>query len=155
MRKVGSIAKNFSHKTEAAFKSLLSEQSNFFESLGFKYFGPIDGHNVTELVKVLDDLKMRSEPVLLHIITKKGKGYPQAEQGNETYWHAPGIFDVQTGKSIGAKNTKKQPLKFQDVFGNTIIELAEKNQKIVAVTPAMPTGSSLKKNDGSFSTKNI
>ena len=145
MRKIGMIAKNISHKAETTLKSLLSEQSNFFESLGFKYFGPIDGHNVKELVKVLEDLKVRTGPILLHIITKKGKGYPQAETGNETHWHAPGLFDVKTGESTEKKKAEKQPLKFQDVFGNTIVELAEKNEKIVAITPAMPTGSSLKK----------
>ncbi|MBR3411623.1 MAG: 1-deoxy-D-xylulose-5-phosphate synthase [Bacteroidales bacterium] len=114
---------------------------NLFESLGFRYFGPIDGHNVVDLVEVLTQLKEIKGPKLLHIVTKKGKGLKTAERNPVTY-HAPGLFNAETGAQIkGSSNGK--PLKYQDIFGYTIIELAERNPKIVGITPAMPTGCSL------------
>ena len=119
-------------------------ESNYFESLNFRYFGPIDGHNCKNLVSVLNDLKNIPGPKILHCITKKGKGYSPAEKGNSTVWHAPGIFDKNTGKSIKSGSVKSPP-KYQDVFGETIIELAKKNKNIVGITPAMLTGSSLNK----------
>lgn len=114
---------------------------NLFESLGFRYFGPVDGHDVEGLVDVLSQLKDLKGPKLLHVVTKKGKGLRSAEENPITY-HAPGKFDAETGAQI-KNNTSGEPLKYQDVFGHTIIELAEKNQKIVGITPAMPTGCSL------------
>ncbi len=119
-------------------KSAVFKRSNLFEALGFRYFGPVDGHNVEELVKVLTSLKDIEGPKLLHIVTKKGKGYKPAEE-NQTDWHAPGIFDKGTGERI----VNSGPTRYQDVFGETMIELAERNDKIVGITPAMPTGSSL------------
>ncbi len=120
-------------------KSAVFKRSNLFEALGFRYFGPVDGHNVEELVKVLTSLKDIDGPKLLHIVTKKGKGYKPAEE-NQTDWHAPGIFDKDTGERIVNAGA---PARYQDVFGETIIELAVRNDKIVGITPAMPTGSSL------------
>ncbi|HEY2727351.1 MAG TPA: 1-deoxy-D-xylulose-5-phosphate synthase, partial [Parafilimonas sp.] len=117
--------------------------SNLFESLNFRYFGPIDGHNITKLVDTLSDLKKIPGPKLLHIITVKGKGYALAEQ-DQTKWHAPGLFDKVTGEIYKKKFDLPQPPKYQDVFGHTIIELAKENKKILGVTPAMPSGSSLK-----------
>lgn len=129
-------------KVEHGIKTILLKQSNIFEAFNFRYFGPIDGHDVNHMVKVLDDLKNIPGPKLLHVITKKGKGFKQAEI-DQTYWHAPGKFDVKTGKILTQKPTEPQAPKFQEVFGNTLVELAEKNDKIVGITPAMPTGSSL------------
>ncbi|MEO8713126.1 MAG: 1-deoxy-D-xylulose-5-phosphate synthase, partial [Parafilimonas sp.] len=117
--------------------------SNLFESLNFRYFGPIDGHNITKLVDTLTDLKKIPGPKLLHIITVKGKGYALAEQ-DQTKWHAPGLFDKVTGEIYKKKFDLPQPPKYQDVFGHSIIELAKSNEKILGVTPAMPSGSSLK-----------
>ena len=140
----GPNAQAIAKKVEGAVKTTLLGESNYFESLNFRYFGPIDGHDVKHLANVLNDLKNIKGPKILHCITKKGKGYIPAEKGNSTAWHAPGIFDKNTGEII--KNpTEKKPPKYQDVFGETIIELAEKNKNIVAVTPAMLTGSSLNK----------
>ena len=125
-------------------KSTILGESNYFESLNFRYFGPIDGHNTEHLVRVLKDLKEIPGPKILHCITKKGKGYEFAEKGNPTKWHAPGVFNKDTGEF--AKIQKKvSPPKYQDVFGDTIIELANNNIKIAAVTPAMLSGSSLNK----------
>jgi 1-deoxy-D-xylulose-5-phosphate synthase len=129
-------------KVETGIKTILLKQSNIFEAFNFRYFGPVDGHDVNYLVKVLSDLKKIPGPKLLHVITKKGKGFKQAEI-DQTYWHAPGKFDVKTGKILTQTPTEPQAPKFQEVFGNTLVELAEKNDKIVGVTPAMPTGSSL------------
>lgn len=123
-------------------KNSIVEKSNFFESLGLRYFGPIDGHNMHELLEVLKDLKEIKGPKILHIRTVKGKGYKFAEQ-NKTKWHATSVaFDIETGEPI-EKNNGTTPPRFQDVFGNTIVELAEQNTKIVGITPAMPTGCSL------------
>ncbi|MDP4586919.1 MAG: 1-deoxy-D-xylulose-5-phosphate synthase, partial [Flavobacteriales bacterium] len=122
----------------------LLKQSNLFESLNFRYFGPIDGHDVEYMVKVMRDLKDIPGPKLLHCVTMKGKGYKPAEDGSATKWHAPGLFNKETGEIIKVTPKSPEPPKWQDVFGHSIIELAEKNKKIVGVTPAMPTGCSLK-----------
>lgn len=122
-------------------KSLLGKQQNMFEGLNIRYFGPSDGHNVIELVSLLEDLKRIKGPKLLHLITKKGKGFKPAEEA-ATEWHAPGKFDVETGEKIKAVQTDQPPL-FQDVFGHTLLELARDNDKVVGVTPAMPTGCSM------------
>lgn len=142
--KFGPNAQAVAQKVENAVKSALLKQSNLFESLNFRYFGPIDGHDVEYMVKVLEDLKDIPGPKLLHCVTTKGKGYEPAETGSPTKWHAPGLFNKETGEIIKVIPKSPQPPKYQDVFGHTIIELAEKNEKIVGVTPAMPTGSSLK-----------
>lgn len=140
-------AKKFSRKivskVEAGLKGILSNTSNLFESLNLRYFGPIDGHNITKLVDTLKDIKDIPGPKLLHIKTVKGKGYELAEK-EQTKWHAPGLFDKITGEIYKKKFDIPQPPKYQDVFGYTIIELAEKNDKIMGVTPAMPSGCSLK-----------
>jgi 1-deoxy-D-xylulose-5-phosphate synthase len=139
--------KNFSRdlasKIEAGLKGVVSKSSNLFESLQLRYFGPIDGHNITKLVDTLRDLKDIPGPKILHIKTVKGKGYELAEK-DQTKWHAPGLFDKVTGEIFKKKFDLPQPPKYQDVFGHTIIELAEKNDKIFGITPAMPSGSSLK-----------
>ena len=141
------VGKNFSRsmasKLEASVKGVVSQSSNLFEALKFRYFGPIDGHNITNLVETLKDLRNIPGPKLLHIVTVKGKGYSLAEK-DQTKWHAPGLFDKITGEIIKKKIDVPQPLKYQDVFGYTIIELAKTNDKIMGVTPAMPSGSSLK-----------
>jgi len=130
-------------KVEASIKGIVSKSSNLFESLNLRYFGPIDGHNVTKLVDTLNDLKDINGPKLLHIKTVKGKGYEMAEK-DQTKWHAPGLFDKVTGEIFKKKFDIPQPPKYQDVFGHSIIELAEKNEKIIGITPAMPSGCSLK-----------
>lgn len=122
-------------------KAFLSGQRNIFEGMNIRYFGPVDGHNVTALVRLLKDVKDFRGPKVIHLITKKGKGYKPAEEF-ATEWHAPGLFDAETGERIILKKDNTPPL-FQDVFGHTILELAEKNDKIVGVTPAMPSGCSL------------
>ena len=142
--KFGSSAQKIAKKVEGAVKSTVLGESNYFESLNFRYFGPINGHDVEHLVTVLNDIKKIPGPKILHCITKKGKGYEPAENGDSTKWHAPGLFDKKTGEIIGGKK-KKSPPKYQDVFGETIIELAEKNKQIIGVTPAMLSGSSLNK----------
>ncbi|MGZ2368874.1 1-deoxy-D-xylulose-5-phosphate synthase [Ancylomarina sp. YFZ004] len=129
-------------KVEHGIKTILLKQSNLFEALNFRYFGPVDGHNVNHMVKVLSDLQKIPGPKILHCITKKGKGFEPAEL-NQTYWHAPAEFNAQTGEILKKKSDSPQIPKFQEVFGHTLVELAEKNEKIVGITPAMPTGSSL------------
>lgn len=124
-----------------ALKSALSHQQNIFEGMNIRYFGPFDGHDVKELVRILNMIKDMKGPKLLHLHTTKGKGYKPAEE-NATVWHAPGTFDPETGERI-VKDTKGIPPKFQDVFGNTLLELAEQNPRIVGVTPAMPSGCSM------------
>jgi len=141
--KFGPNAQAIAQKIENGIKATLLKQSNLFESLHFRYFGPIDGHDVNHLVKVLNDLKDIPGPKILHCITEKGKGYKPAEDGDTTQWHAPGIFNKETGEIIKITPKNPEPPKFQDVFGHTIVELAEKNEKIVGVTPAMPSGCSL------------
>lgn len=142
--KFGPNAQVVAQKIENAVKGALLKQSNLFESLNFRYFGPVDGHDVEHMVKVLNDLKDIPGPKLLHCVTTKGKGYAPAEAGSPTKWHAPGLFNKETGEIIKVVPKNPEPPKYQDVFGHTIIELAEKNEKIVGVTPAMPTGCSLK-----------
>jgi len=141
------LGKNFTRemasKLEHSIKGFLNKSSNLFEALKLRYFGPIDGHNITKLVDTLQDLKKIPGPKLLHIVTVKGKGYSLAEK-EQTLWHAPGLFDKITGEIYKKKYDTPQPPKYQDVFGHTIIELAEKNKKVFGVTPAMPSGSSLK-----------
>jgi 1-deoxy-D-xylulose-5-phosphate synthase len=142
--KFGPNAQVIAQKVENAIKGALLKQSNLFESLNFRYFGPIDGHDVEYMVKVMRDLKDIPGPKLLHCVTMKGKGYKPAEDGSATKWHAPGLFNKETGEIIKVTPKSPEPPKWQDVFGHSIIELAEKNKKIVGVTPAMPTGCSLK-----------
>ena len=140
----GPNAQKIAKKVEGAVKTTLLGESNYFESLNFRYFGPIDGHNAKHVAEILNDLKNIPGPKILHCLTVKGKGFTPAEKGDSTTWHAPGIFDKETGEIIKNK-TKKTPPKYQDVFGETIIELAKENENIVGVTPAMLTGSSLNK----------
>ncbi|HZG25737.1 MAG TPA: 1-deoxy-D-xylulose-5-phosphate synthase [Chitinophagaceae bacterium] len=137
------FSRDMASKLEHTIKGFVSRSSNLFESLNLRYFGPIDGHNITKLVDTLSDLKNIPGPKLLHIVTVKGKGYSLAEK-DQTKWHAPGLFDKITGEIFKKKFDTPQPPKYQDVFGHTIIELAEKNNKIIGITPAMPSGSSLK-----------
>ncbi|MCX6206395.1 MAG: 1-deoxy-D-xylulose-5-phosphate synthase [Bacteroidetes bacterium] len=141
------VGKTFSRemasKLEANMKGVVSKSSNLFEALNLRYFGPIDGHNITNLVDTLKDLKNIPGPKLLHIVTVKGKGYALAEK-DQTKWHAPGLFDKLTGELLKKNVDVPQPPKYQDVFGHTMIELAELNEKVMGVTPAMPSGCSLK-----------
>lgn len=141
--KFGPNAQDIAAKVENSMKSLLLKQSNLFESLNLRYFGPIDGHDVNHLVDVMEDLKKIPGPKILHCLTVKGKGYELAEK-DQTKWHAPGTFDKITGAINKKTYDTPQPPKFQDVFGHTLVELAEKNEKIVGITPAMPSGSSMK-----------
>ncbi|MCB0791199.1 MAG: 1-deoxy-D-xylulose-5-phosphate synthase [Flavobacteriales bacterium] len=141
--KFGPNPQAVAQKVEGAIKSALLKQSNLFESLKFRYFGPVDGHDVDHLVKVLRDLRDIPGPKILHAVTVKGKGYKPAEEGSATLWHAPGLFNKETGEIIKVVPKSPQPPKYQDVFGHSIVELAEKNPRIVGITPAMPTGSSL------------
>jgi 1-deoxy-D-xylulose-5-phosphate synthase len=137
------FSRDMASKIEASLKGMVSRSSNLFEALNLRYFGPIDGHNITKLIDTLIDLRNIPGPKLLHVITVKGKGYALAEK-DQTKWHAPGLFDKVTGEIYKKKFDAPQPPKYQDVFGHTIIELAEKNKKIMGITPAMPSGSSLK-----------
>ena len=142
MSKFGKSAQEIVSKIENGLKATLLNQSNLFESLNLRYFGPIDGHDVDNLTTVLRDLKDIPGPKILHCITTKGKGYSLAEK-DQTLWHAPGKFDKLTGEIHKKTYDNPQPPKYQEVFGNTLLELAEKNDKIMGVTPAMPSGSSL------------
>lgn len=142
LHKVGHISQDILGKVMETMKSGLLRDSNLFESLRFRYFGPIDGHDVNHLVKVFSDLKKIPGPKLLHVVTVKGKGYAPAEK-DQTKWHAPGLFDKVTGEIYKSGSTKIQPPKYQDVFGHTLVELADANPKIVGITPAMPSGSSM------------
>jgi len=141
------VGKNFSRemasKLEASVKGMVNKSSNLFEALNLRYFGPVDGHNITNLVDTLKDMRNIPGPKLLHIITVKGKGYALAEK-DQTKWHAPGLFDKITGEIYKKKFDLPQPPKYQDVFGHTLVELAEQNSTILGVTPAMPSGSSMK-----------
>ena len=140
-KKMGFRAQSLASQIQGSLKGTVLGQSNLFEALKFRYFGPIDGHDVLHLTRVLEDLKSIPGPKLLHCITVKGKGFPMAEE-NQTVFHAPGKFDKCTGEIIRPENCAKHPL-YQEVFGNTILELARANKKIVGITPAMPTGCSL------------
>src|ERR1700709_385122 len=127
-----SFSRTMAHKLTDGLKGAISSQSNMFEALKLRYFGPIDGHNITKLVDTLKDLKDIPGPKILHIITVKGKGYALAEK-DQTIWHAPGLFDKIAGEIYKKKYELPQPPKYQDVFGHTIIELAEKNEKIFGI----------------------
>jgi 1-deoxy-D-xylulose-5-phosphate synthase len=142
LSKFGPNPQQIARKVEAAMKATLMKQSNLFEALNFRYFGPVDGHDVQHLVAVLNDLKSIPGPKLLHCVTVKGKGYALAEK-DQTLWHAPGLFDKITGEIFTKIPDRPQPPKYQDVFGHTLLELAQANDKIMGVTPAMPSGSSL------------
>lgn len=139
----GKNAQEIVSKIENSIKSALLSQSNLFESLNLRYFGPVDGHDVNHLTSVLNDLKNIKGPKILHCVTVKGKGYGPSEKGNATTWHAPGVFDKITGEIYKKVHEKPQPPKYQDVFGHTLVELAKANDKIVGITPAMPSGSSM------------
>ncbi len=142
LSRFGKSAREVVARVEAGLKTTLLKQSNLFESLHFRYFGPIDGHDVHHLVSVLRDLRDIPGPKILHCVTTKGKGYALAEK-DQTKWHAPGLFDKITGEIYKKIPDRPMPPKYQDVFGHTIIELAEANPKIMGITPAMPSGSSL------------
>lgn len=142
MSKFGKSAQEIASKMESSLKSLILNQSNLFESLNLRYFGPVDGHDVDHLVHVMNDLKDIPGPKILHCITTKGKGFALAEK-DQTKWHAPGKFDKLTGVIRKIKNETPQPPKYQQVFGETLLELAKQNEKIMGVTPAMPSGSSM------------
>ncbi len=143
MNKITPHARSYAQKIENAIKSILLKQSNLFESINFRYFGPVDGHDVHHLTEILRDMKDIPGPKLLHVITQKGKGFARAEE-NQTEFHAPGKFNIQTGEIIHKVHDGPQAPLYQDVFGDTILELAKSNKKIIGITPAMPTGSSLK-----------
>lgn len=139
----GKNSREIVRQVSNAVKSSITKRSNLFEALNLRYFGPVDGHDVVHLVKLLNDLKDIPGPKLLHIVTVKGKGFEKAEK-NQTVYHSPGRFNRKTGEII-KESCDNKPLKYQDVFGNTIIELARENPKIVGITPAMPSGCSLNK----------
>ena len=143
INKIAPHAREYAQKLESGVKSALLRQSNLFEALNFRYFGPVDGHDVVHIARLLEDMKSIPGPKLLHILTKKGKGFKQAEL-NQTQFHAPGKFNKETGEILRVKSTGQEPPLYQDVFGNTLLELAKQNEKIIGVTPAMPTGCSLK-----------
>ncbi|NQU86130.1 MAG: 1-deoxy-D-xylulose-5-phosphate synthase, partial [Mariniphaga sp.] len=138
----GSRTRRLIQKNQHALKNILLKQNNLFEAFNFRYFGPVDGHDVVYLTKVLQDLKAIPGPKLLHVITQKGKGYKHAEL-NQTQFHAPGKFNKSTGEIYSCDCEIEKATKFQNVFGETIVELAEQNKKIVGITPAMPSGCSL------------
>lgn len=143
LNKITPNARHYAQKIENAIKSIVLKQSNLFESLNFRYFGPVDGHDVMHLTDILRDMKEIPGPKLLHVITQKGKGFAKAEE-NQTAFHSPGKFNMHTGEMIRKSYDQPQPPLYQDVFGETILELARTNKKIIGITPAMPTGSSLK-----------
>lgn len=139
----GKVKRNIFTRFTNAIKKLVTRHTNMFEGLNIRYFGPVDGHNVIYLVRILQDIKKIKGPKMLHVITVKGKGFKAAEE-NQTAWHAVGgRFDIETGQALDKPSEKPQAPKFQDVFGHTILELAEKNKKILGITPAMPSGCSL------------
>jgi 1-deoxy-D-xylulose-5-phosphate synthase len=139
----GKSAQEIVSKVENGIKSTLLKESNLFESLNLRYFGPVDGHDVNHLVTIFNDLKNIKGPKILHCVTVKGKGFGPAEKGNATTWHAPGKFDKITGEIHQKVYERPQAPKYQDVFGNTLVELARENEKIIGITPAMPSGSSM------------
>ena len=140
--KFGPNAQELVAGVENSIKTFLLKESNLFESFNLRYFGPVDGHDVNHLVHVFNDLKQIPGPKILHCITKKGKGYEAAEK-NQTKWHAPGTFDKISGEIHKTSSLTPQPPKYQDVFGHTLVELADENPKIMGITPAMPSGSSM------------
>jgi len=137
------LSRKVAHKIADGIKGAVTSKANLFEAFGIRYFGPIDGHNIAKLIDTLQDLRNIPGPKILHILTVKGKGYALAEK-DQTKWHAPGLFDKVTGEIQKKTFDLPQPPKYQDVFGHSIIELAEMNDKIMGITPAMPSGSSLK-----------
>jgi 1-deoxy-D-xylulose-5-phosphate synthase len=139
--RIGPNARTLASQVEAGFKSTILDRSNLFEGMNFRYFGPVDGHDILHLTSILQDLKRIPGPKLLHCLTIKGKGFKQAEQ-NQTVFHAPGKFDKNTGILLKSSETETPPT-YQEVFGTTILELARKNDKIAGITPAMTTGCSL------------
>lgn len=139
---IGPDALGLAKKIEKSIKGTLLKNSNLFESLKFRYFGPVDGHDVKRLTKIIDELRDIPGPKLLHCITVKGKGFALAEK-DQTKWHAPGLFDKITGEIKKSVSDKPIAPKYQDVFGHTLVELAERNNKIMGITPAMPSGSSM------------
>jgi len=141
-KNLGQYPRRVVQKIENAVKLTLFRHSNVFESFNFRYFGPVDGHDIPRLVKVLSDLKNIPGPKLLHCVTVKGKGFEQAEK-EQTVFHAPGLFNKVTGEIISSGNGETRPQKYQEVFGNTIVELAKENPKIIGITPAMSSGCSL------------
>jgi len=143
LSKIGPNAQKYVQKIENAVKSVILKQSNLFESLDFRYFGPVDGHDLIHLIHVLQDLKQIPGPKLLHCITTKGKGFKQAEL-NQTAFHSPGVFNKLTGEILESKSESSIPPRYQDVFGETLLELAQTNEKIVGITPAMTSGCSLR-----------
>lgn len=142
LKKMGINVKDFATQLENGVKGTVLKQSNLFESLNIRYFGPVDGHDVDHLVNILEDMKHIKGPKLLHCVTIKGKGYAPAEK-DQVKWHSPGIFDKITGEIKKKTYDSPQPPRYQDVFGNTLVELAQQNEKIWGITPAMPSGSSL------------
>ncbi|KXX68045.1 1-deoxy-D-xylulose-5-phosphate synthase [Flammeovirga sp. SJP92] len=142
VKKIGPHAQQAVSAAENALKSALLEQSNLFEALGLRYFGPVDGHDINHLVHVFEDLKKIPGPKIIHAVTVKGKGYALAEK-DQTLWHAPGKFDKLTGEIKKKVHKTPQPPKYQTVFGETILEMAKENDKIMGITPAMPSGCSL------------
>jgi 1-deoxy-D-xylulose-5-phosphate synthase len=143
INKIAPHAREYAQKLENGLKSILMHQSNLFESFNFRYFGPIDGNDVLHVAEVLEDMKSIPGPKLLHLMTVKGKGFPQAEM-NQTIYHAPGKFDRNTGALVHSASDGQEPPLYQDVFGITLLELARMNNKIVGITPAMISGCSLK-----------
>ncbi|EAZ81784.1 1-deoxy-D-xylulose-5-phosphate synthase [Algoriphagus machipongonensis] len=141
--KFGTSAQDVISKVEGAIKSAVLNQSNLFESLNLRYFGPVDGHDVNHMVEILQDMRDIPGPKILHCVTVKGKGYAPAENGNKTTWHAPGTFDKVTGEIFKKTPSTPQAPKYQEVFGHTLVELAEMDDRIMGVTPAMPSGSSM------------
>jgi 1-deoxy-D-xylulose-5-phosphate synthase len=139
--KLGPNARSLASQLEAGMKSTILDKSNLFEGMNFRYFGPIDGHDVLHLTNVLNDLKRIPGPKLLHCLTVKGKGFKKAEE-NQTRYHAPGLFNKETGEILATQNVTG-PIMYQEVFGRTILELARLNDKIMGITPAMPSGCSL------------
>jgi len=143
LNKINPNTRQYFQKIENGIKSIVLKQSNLFESMNFRYFGPVDGHDVIHLASILQDIKAIPGPKLLHVLTKKGKGFPMAEL-NQTQFHSPGAkFDKNTGEFLASKSSS-QTVRYQDVFGETLLELAKNNKKIVGITPAMSSGSSLK-----------
>ncbi|HBS87467.1 MAG: 1-deoxy-D-xylulose-5-phosphate synthase [Bacteroidetes bacterium GWF2_38_335] len=138
----GPNAQKMVQKIDNSIKSIILRHSNLFESLNFRYFGPVDGHDVHLLARIIKDLGEIPGPKLLHVKTIKGKGFKLAED-DQTYWHSPGVFNKETGEILSTDNGDPKPPRYQDVFGESIVELAEKNEKILGITPAMPTGCSL------------
>ncbi|MBN1111781.1 MAG: 1-deoxy-D-xylulose-5-phosphate synthase [Bacteroidales bacterium] len=142
MNKMGPNYQRMAQKFEKAVKSTLLKRSNLFEALNFRYFGPVDGHDSIYLARVLKDMQSIKGPKLLHVITKKGKGYKPAED-NQTVFHAPGLFNKETGERLKSTSDVVKPPKYQDVFGKTLVELAKLDESVVGITPAMPSGCSM------------